>query len=222
VARAGPAARAGAGGYASTDVDLFFRRPDGQAWHPSTVTDRFKRLARDAGLPPIGIHGGRRGAATYTKAAGGTLLDIKELLGHAHVGISSDIYTSLLEETERELAERTAQLIPRHRPQPAAAPRPRRPQPSDGSRPNGAIQDKQANGAETLGQQRSRTGRMWTRSGSNQAAMYWRTNGSDGRSRSRTAPGLRISRPQQSGSAPDRPAAAGTRNRTKRDSEGSR
>jgi integrase len=94
-------------------VDPFFRQANGQPWHPDTISDRWERLARKAGLPPVGIHDGRHGAATYVKAAGGDLHDIKELLGHANITITSDTYTSLLQDVERELAERTAHTIPR-------------------------------------------------------------------------------------------------------------
>ncbi|MGH3716533.1 MAG: tyrosine-type recombinase/integrase [Micromonosporaceae bacterium] len=103
------------GGNDHVDVDLFFRRPDGTAWHPELVSERFERHARDAGLPPVGIHDGRHGAATFTKAAGGDITEIKELLGHSTITITADIYTSLLQDLQRVTAENTAKLIPRKR-----------------------------------------------------------------------------------------------------------
>ncbi|MGH3659619.1 MAG: tyrosine-type recombinase/integrase, partial [Micromonosporaceae bacterium] len=103
------------GGTAHVDVDLFFRRPNGTAWHPELVAERFERHARDAGLPPSGIHDGRHGAATFTKAAGGDITEIKELLGHSTITITADIYTSLLQDLQRVTAENTAKLIPRKR-----------------------------------------------------------------------------------------------------------
>lgn len=109
------AAPAPGGGTSHIDVDLFFRRPDGRAWHPDLVSERFERHARNAGLPPVGIHDGRHSAATFTKAAGGDLTEIKELLGHSTIAITADIYTSLLRDVERQTAENAAKLIPRQR-----------------------------------------------------------------------------------------------------------
>jgi len=104
------------GGYAPIEVDLFFRQPDGRAWHPSAVTDRFQRDAAAAGLPPIRLHDGRHSAATYMKAAGADLLDMRKKLGHASVTVTADIYPAALDDIDRAVAERTAALIPRHRP----------------------------------------------------------------------------------------------------------
>ncbi|MEV6527462.1 tyrosine-type recombinase/integrase, partial [Longispora sp. NPDC051575] len=103
------------GGVQHVDVDLFFRRPDGRAWNPDLVSERWDRHVRGSGLPPVGIHDGRHAAATFTKAAGGDLKEIQELLGHANLSTTGDIYTSLLREVELETAEKTAKLIPRTR-----------------------------------------------------------------------------------------------------------
>jgi hypothetical protein len=43
------------------DTGLFFVRPTGAAWHPNSVTQRFRRLIRRAGLP-------RSGCTTYATA----------------------------------------------------------------------------------------------------------------------------------------------------------
>lgn len=101
------------GGYVPVQVDLFFRRPDGRAWHPNAVTDRFMRDTAAAGLPPIKLHGGRHAAATYMKAAGGDLLDLRKRLGHASITVTADIYPAGLDDIDRLLAERTAALVPR-------------------------------------------------------------------------------------------------------------
>jgi integrase len=108
------------GGYVTVEVDLFFRQPDGRAWHPSTVTDRFMHDSADAGLPPIKLHGGRHAAATYMKAAGGDLLDLRKRLGHASITVTADIYPACLDEVDQLLAERTAALVPRQRTQAAS------------------------------------------------------------------------------------------------------
>jgi integrase len=103
------------------DTGLFFVQPGGQAWHPETVTSRFERLVRNAGLPPIRLHDLRHCAATFLKAAGADLKDVQELLGHSSITITSDTYTSVIAEleVERAKAEAAAALVPRRRPRAA-------------------------------------------------------------------------------------------------------
>jgi integrase len=52
----------------------------------------------------VGIHDGRHAAATFTKAAGGDLTEIKELLGHSTIVITVDTYTSLQRDLQRHTA----------------------------------------------------------------------------------------------------------------------
>jgi|GEM_PF-3591016 len=55
------------------DTEWFFVQPDGEKWHPDTVSKRFDSLVRDAGLPPVRLHDLRHCAATYLKASGADL-----------------------------------------------------------------------------------------------------------------------------------------------------
>jgi integrase len=57
-------------GPAWVDTGLVFTREDGQVLHPEHVTKRFARLGRDAGLPPITLHGVRHSYATAALVAG--------------------------------------------------------------------------------------------------------------------------------------------------------
>jgi integrase len=102
-------------GGAWPDIGFFFVQPDGQPWHPETVTWRFERLVRDAGLPPVRLHDLRHCAATYLKAAGADLKDVQELLGHSSITITGDTYTTVIAEldVERAKAEAAAALVPR-------------------------------------------------------------------------------------------------------------
>lgn len=108
-------------GDAWPDTGFFFVQPNGRPWHPETVTNRFERLVRDAGLPPIRLHDLRHCAATFLKAAGADLKDVQELLGHSSITITGDTYTSVIAEleVERAKAEAAAALVPRRRPRAA-------------------------------------------------------------------------------------------------------
>lgn len=64
-------------------------------------------------MPPIRFHDGRHAAATYLKAVGGDLLDMKKKLGHASITVTADTYPAALDHIDRELAGRTASLVPR-------------------------------------------------------------------------------------------------------------
>ncbi|MET7951053.1 tyrosine-type recombinase/integrase [Micromonospora sp. NPDC005324] len=104
------------------DTGFFFVQPNGEKWHPDAVSKRFDSLVRDVGLPPVRLHDLRHCAATYLKASGADLTDVKELLGHSTITITSDTYTSVIVEleVERDKAEAAAALVPR-RPRPRAA-----------------------------------------------------------------------------------------------------
>ena len=99
------------------DTGLFYVQPDGTAWHPETVSNRFERLVTAAGLPPVRLHDLRHCAATFLKASGADMKDIQELLGHSSIAISADTYTSVVHEleTERAKAEAAAAVVPRRR-----------------------------------------------------------------------------------------------------------
>ena len=56
------------------DTGLFFVRRDGTAWHPDSVSARFRRLIHKGGFPPVRLHDLRHSAATIALQAG---VDIK-------------------------------------------------------------------------------------------------------------------------------------------------
>jgi integrase len=95
------------------DTGLFFVRPDGQPWHPQTVSRRFEALVADAGLPPVRLHDLRHLAATYLRHGGADMKEVQETLGHAQMSMTSDTYTSVLLELRTATADAAADLIPR-------------------------------------------------------------------------------------------------------------
>ena len=88
-----------------------FTRPDGAPFHPLYFTQRFRLLLDRAGLPPVRLHDLRHGTASLAHAAGADLRTIQDLLGHANVTLTADVYTNVLPAAQRKEAEATARLI---------------------------------------------------------------------------------------------------------------
>ncbi|MFB7671877.1 tyrosine-type recombinase/integrase [Kitasatospora purpeofusca] len=60
---------------------------------PSTLNRRFATLLNQAGLRRIRFHDLRHTTATLLLDQGVELVVIKELLGHAHIGVTATVYT---------------------------------------------------------------------------------------------------------------------------------
>ncbi|MFE3146535.1 tyrosine recombinase XerC [Streptomyces sp. NPDC059218] len=88
---------------------------DGTWLHPEKVSDEFRRIYRRAGLPPINLRDLRHLAATLVHAGGGDIHAVKKVLRHTTIQLTSDTYTELLEDVDRDIAEKAAGLVPRAR-----------------------------------------------------------------------------------------------------------
>ena len=97
------------------ETGLFFTTDIGKALHPADVTDHFYHRAAQAGLPPIGLHGLRHGAATINLAAGVDMKVVQDLLRHSSITVTSDLYTSVLPDLAFDAAEKAAARVPRKR-----------------------------------------------------------------------------------------------------------
>lgn len=62
------------------------------------------------GLPPVRLHDRRHSAATLWLEAGLPLKLVQELLGHASMAITADVYTHILPVYRREAAD----VLPAH------------------------------------------------------------------------------------------------------------
>jgi integrase len=93
------------------DTGLFFVRPDGHAWHPSSVSQRFRRLIKRCGLPPIRLHDLRHGAATMALEAGVDVKVVSEQLGHTTTTLTRDTYQSVVKQLHRNAADAVAKKI---------------------------------------------------------------------------------------------------------------
>ncbi|MFJ5230360.1 tyrosine-type recombinase/integrase [Kitasatospora sp. NPDC088391] len=74
------------------DSGFVFTGPDGSPTDPSTLTRYFTSLCRAARLRRIRFHDLRHTAATLLLEQGVELVVIKELLGHAHIGVTATVY----------------------------------------------------------------------------------------------------------------------------------
>jgi integrase len=97
------------------DTGLFFVRPDGRAWHPSSVSQRFRRLIKRCGMPPIRLHDLRHSAATIALAAGVDIKVVSEQLGHTTTTLTRDTYQSVVKQLHRDAADAVAKKITNQR-----------------------------------------------------------------------------------------------------------
>ena len=79
-----------------------FTRPDGSPIEGATLTRHFNALLRRATLRRIRFHDLRHSAATLLLEQGVELVVIKELLGHAHIGVTASVYAHVRLRLQRD------------------------------------------------------------------------------------------------------------------------
>jgi len=87
------------------DRDLVFCSATGGYLHASRLTEQFKALLRRSGLPPIRFHDLRHTAATLMLSRGVHPKVASEMLGHATVAVTLDLYSHVTETMQRGAAE---------------------------------------------------------------------------------------------------------------------
>jgi integrase len=100
-------------GPAYDDGGLVFCKENGTPYKPESVSQQFERLVGRLGLPPITLHQLRHTSASIGLAAGESLKEVSDRLGHSTITITADIYTHVLPATARESARRRSAAIPR-------------------------------------------------------------------------------------------------------------
>ncbi|GAA1776796.1 hypothetical protein GCM10009834_39540 [Streptomonospora arabica] len=83
------------------------------------VSGLFCRIASEAELPPITLHGLRHGAASLSLAAGVDVKVVSSELGHSTTAFTQDTYQSVFPDVAKAAAEATAALLPLTKPQSA-------------------------------------------------------------------------------------------------------
>ncbi|MEV6738569.1 site-specific integrase [Streptomyces sp. NPDC051104] len=79
-----------------------FTRPGGHPIEPATLTRHFHALLREARLRPVRFHDLRHSTATLLLEHGVELVVIKELLGHAHIGVTATVYAHVRLRLQRD------------------------------------------------------------------------------------------------------------------------
>jgi len=98
-------------GWQGDDWNLVFCREDGYPVHGSVVTSEFQERLTEAGIRKVRFHDLRHGAATYLVAAGVPMRVVMAQLGHSQMAITSDLYSHVLPEVQREASERSAAML---------------------------------------------------------------------------------------------------------------
>ncbi|MEU9775459.1 MULTISPECIES: tyrosine-type recombinase/integrase [unclassified Streptomyces] len=84
------------------DSGLVFTTPTGGPLDPANLTRRFRSLLDRAGLRRIRFHDLRHSTATLLLEQGVDLVVIKELLGHAHIGVTAGVYAHVRLRLQRQ------------------------------------------------------------------------------------------------------------------------
>jgi hypothetical protein len=84
-------------------------------YHPRFFSDRWDRLVRLSGLPPIRLHDGRHEAASLALAADVAPKAVQAMLGHSSMRITTETYRTVLPEMHAATASASLNLITAYR-----------------------------------------------------------------------------------------------------------
>jgi integrase len=83
----------------------------GEPMHPQAITDRFQKLASEAGVPVMRLHDLRHTSATLALSAGVHPKVVQERLGHSSIMITMDTYSHVVQGMQEAAAEKLAGLL---------------------------------------------------------------------------------------------------------------
>ncbi|MYT89986.1 tyrosine-type recombinase/integrase [Streptomyces sp. SID8359] len=104
------------------DTGLVFTTPTGRPLDPANLTRRFRSFLNRAGLRRIRFHDLRHSTATLLLEQGIDLVVIKELLGHAHIGVTAGVYAHVRLRLQREAINTLGDALSPGRDDPDGAP----------------------------------------------------------------------------------------------------
>jgi integrase len=102
--------RAGAGWQ---ETGYVFTTRTGQPIEPRNLYRSFTRVADSAGIRVIRLHDARHGCATLLTAAGVAPRVVMEILGHSQIAVTMNVYTHVVQDTQREAVSHMDRLLKR-------------------------------------------------------------------------------------------------------------
>jgi integrase len=90
-----------------------FATRTGRPIEPRNLYRSFTRVAQAAGLRVVRLHDARHGCATLLTAAGVAPRVVMEILGHSQISITMDVYTHVVQDTQREAINHMDRLLRR-------------------------------------------------------------------------------------------------------------
>jgi integrase len=105
------AAEAAQWGSAWQDSGHVFTREDGSPWHPDAVSGAFEQAQLGVPVPRIRLHDLRHTCATLALQAVVHPKVVSEMLGHANIAITLDVYSHAIPAMQAEAAEQIASLF---------------------------------------------------------------------------------------------------------------
>jgi integrase len=91
--------------------DLVFNADDGRPLHRNTITKRFHAHLKRAKLPQMRLHDLRHTYGSLLMSQGVPLKTISELMGHASIEVTADVYLHSLEVQVRDTAIRIERAL---------------------------------------------------------------------------------------------------------------
>ncbi|MET9623019.1 site-specific integrase [Streptomyces sp. NPDC006464] len=101
-----------------TTAGYVFATRTGRPVEPRNVHRSFVRVSEAAGLRLIRLHHARHGCATLLTAAGVAPRVVMEILGHSQISLTMDVYTHVVQDTQREAISHMDRLLKRKQPRP--------------------------------------------------------------------------------------------------------
>ncbi|MFK4138431.1 tyrosine-type recombinase/integrase [Streptomyces filamentosus] len=94
-----------------TETGYVFTTRTGQPIEPRNLYRSFTRVAKNAGLRVVRLHDARHGTATLLTAAGVPPRVVMEILGHSQIAVTMNVYTHVVQDTQREAVSHVDRLL---------------------------------------------------------------------------------------------------------------
>ncbi|MFD9612630.1 tyrosine-type recombinase/integrase [Streptomyces sp. NPDC059083] len=94
-----------------TETGYVFTTRTGQPIEPRNLYRSFTRVAKNADLRVVRLHDARHGTATLLTAAGVPPRVVMEILGHSQIAVTMNVYTHVVQDTQREAVSHMDRLL---------------------------------------------------------------------------------------------------------------